>query len=311
MTRYVIIRILQGILTLLLASIVIFLLLRLSGEPTATLLPPDASLEDIARVRENLGLEESYFTQYFKYMSTVLRGDLGDSLVSRRPVTEDIFAKFPATLLLAVTAMGFALLIAIPAGVAASTKRGKWQDSLAKGGAIVGQSVPPFALGIFLILVFGVGLGWLPSGGYVDRGAQYLILPAVTLGFASVAAILRLTRSSMLDVLGSDYVRLARIKGLSERKVVWKHGLRNALIPVVTYSGLLFLWALAGSIVVESIFAWPGVGRLAAQAVQNRDYPVMQGILLIFTGLFVVMNLAVDLLYCFLDPRIRYDKRAA
>jgi len=311
MTRYVIIRLLQGILTLFLASIVIFLLLRLSGEPTITLLPPDASLEDIARLRENLGLDDSYFEQYFKWMSTILKGDLGTSLVERRPVTEVIFSRIPATLLLAVTAMGFAVLLALPIGVLASTRRGKWQDSLAKGTAILGQSIPPFALGIFLILVFAVGLRWLPVGGYVEQGWERLILPAVTLGFSSVAAILRLTRSSMLDVLGSDYVRLARIKGLSERKVVWKHGLRNALIPVVTYSGLLFLWALAGSVVVETIFAWPGLGRLAFQAVNNRDYPVEQGILLIFTGLFVLMNLAVDLLYSFLDPRIRYDKRAA
>jgi peptide/nickel transport system permease protein len=307
MTRYITIRVLQGIVTLVLSSIIIFTLARLSGDPTSTMLPPDASLEDIATLRTSLGLDESYPEQYFLWMAKIVKGDLGDSLIYRRPVFDLIASRFPATILLAVTANVFALLIALPIGVVAATRRGKWQDTLAKGTAITGQSIPAFWLGIILIQIFAVGLGWLPSGGY--GSPKYLVLPAITLGFSSVAAILRLTRSSMLDVLGSDYVRLARIKGLSERLVVWKHGLRNGLIPVVTYFGLLLVWAMAGSVVVESIFAWPGVGRLAFEAVLRRDFPVEQGILLVFTALFIVVNLVIDVLYCFLDPRIRYGKK--
>ena len=307
MARYILIRVMQGIITLFLSSILIFALIRLSGDPTATMLPPDASLEDIATLRTSLGLDESYPEQYYLWMAKIVRGDFGDSLIYRRPVSELISSRFPATLLLAAAANLFALLIALPIGVLAATKRSKWQDSLAKGLAITGQSIPAFWLGIILIQVFSVGLGWLPSGGY--GSPKYLVLPAITLGFSSVAAILRLTRSSMLDVLGSDYVRLARIKGLSERLVIWKHGLRNALIPVVTYFGLLVVWALAGSVVVESIFAWPGVGRLAFEAVLRRDFPVEQGILLLFTALFIVVNLVIDVLYCVLDPRIRYGKK--
>lgn len=306
MTRYIIIRVSQGIIALILSSIVVFLLLRLTGDPVMMLLPPDASLEDIATLRTHLGLDKSYFEQYFLFMANVVQGDFGDSLVYRRPVMDLIAAKFPATLLLALTANVFALLIALPVGVFAATKRGKWQDTLAKAVAITGQSIPAFWLGIILIQIFSVQLGWLPSAGY--GSLKNLILPAVALGFSSVAAVLRLTRSSMLDVLGSDYVRLARIKGLPERLVIWKHALRNALIPVVTLFSLHFVWALAGSVVVESIFSWPGVGKLAFEAVKLRDFPVEQAILLIFTAMFILVNLVVDILYCFLDPRVRYIK---
>lgn len=306
MARYVIIRVLQGIVTLFLSSILIFLLVRLSGDPTMTMIPPDASLEDIAILRKSMGLDRSLIEQYGLYMAKVFQGDFGDSIFWRRPVVDLVLERFPATLILAFTGNALALMLAMPIGVFAATKRGKWQDNLAKATAITGQSIPPFWLGIVLIQIFAVGLGWLKAGGY---GAAELILPAITLGFASVAAILRLTRSSMLDELGSDYVRLARIKGLSERKVVWKHGLRNSLIPVVTYFGLLLVWGLTGSVVVETIFNWPGVGRLAWEAVQNRDFPVEQGILLTFTALFILVNLVIDVLYCYLDPRIRYEKK--
>jgi ABC-type dipeptide/oligopeptide/nickel transport system permease component len=203
-------------------------------------------------------------------------------------------------------ANGISLCIALPIGVIASVKREQWPDWLAKATAIIGQSVPSFWLGIVLIQVFSVWLGWLPSAGY-GKPINF-ILPGFALGFGSIAAILRLTRSSMLDVLGNDYVRLARIKGLPERLVVWKHALRNALVPVTTFCGIHFVRTLAGSVVVESIFAWPGVGRLAYEAVTKRDFPVEQGILLIFCALFIVFNLGVDILYCYLDPRVRYVK---
>ena len=306
MTRYIIIRVGQGIIALILSSIVVFLLLRLTGDPTMMLLPPDATLEDIEILRTSLGLDKSYLEQYFLFMVKIVQGDFGDSLIYRRPVIDLIAARFPATLILALTATAISLLIALPVGVLAAKKRGKWQDSLAKATAITGQSIPSFWLGIILIQIFSVNLGWLPSAGY--GSPKNLILPAMAIGFSSVAAVLRMTRSSMLDVLSSDYVRLARIKGLPERVVIWKHALRNALIPVVTLFSLLFVRMLAGSVVVETIFSWPGVGRLAYEAVIKRDFPVEQGILLVFTALFIFVNLAIDILYCFLDPRVRYIK---
>jgi len=306
MTRYIIIRVWQGFIALILSSILVFLLLRATGDPTLMLLPQDATLADIAILREHLGLDKSYPEQYFFFMARIIQGDFGDSVFYRRPVIDLIFARFPATLLLALTANAVSLLIAVPVGVIAATKREKWPDTLAKATAIIGQAVPSFWLGIILIQIFSVWLGWLPSGGY--GSLRYLVLPAFALGYHSVAAVLRLTRSAMLDVLSNDYVRLARIKGLPERLVIWKHALRNALIPVVTFSGMHFVRTLAGSVVVETIFAWPGVGKLAFEAVSKRDFPVEQGILLIFTAAFIFFNLAIDILYCFLDPRVRYGK---
>jgi ABC-type dipeptide/oligopeptide/nickel transport system permease component len=303
MTRYLISRVVQGIIALFLSSIIIFILLRLTGDPTLLLLPPDATLADVETLRTNLGLDQPYPIQYFLFMRDVLTLDFGNSLFYRRPVLDLIASRFPATLILALVANAVSLLISIPFGVIAATKREKWQDTLAKAVAILGQSLPNFWLGIVLIQIFSVWLGWLPSSGY--GSLKYLVLPCIALGFGSVAAVLRLTRSAMLDVLTADYIRLARIKGLSERLVIWKHGLRNALIPVVTFAAMHFVRTLAGSVVVETIFAWPGVGRLAYEAVVKRDFPVEQGILIIFTALFILFNLAVDIMYLFLDPRVK------
>jgi len=303
MTRYLLNRLVQGVIALILSSILVFILLRLTGDPTTMLLTPDATLADVEALRKTLGLDKPYWVQYFIFMGDILQGDFGSSLFYRRPVLDLIMARFPATLLLAVTANGLSMLVALPFGVVAATHREKWQDTAAKVIAILGQSLPSFWLGIVLIQIFSVWLGWLPSSGY--GSVKFLILPAIALGFNSVAAILRLTRSAMLDVLSADYVRLARIKGLSERMVVWKHALRNALIPVITFSGIFFVRTLAGSVVVETIFAWPGVGRLAYEAVIKRDFPVEQGILILFTALFILFNLLIDIMYLFLDPRVK------
>jgi ABC-type dipeptide/oligopeptide/nickel transport system permease component len=303
MTRYIIKRLLQGIIALILSSIIIFILLRLTGDPTALLLTPEATLDDIAALRTQLGLDKPYPVQYLLFMRDVITLDFGDSLFYRRPVFDLIMSRFPATLQLAITANVVSLFIAVPFGVIAATHREKWQDTAAKAIAIIGQSAPIFWVGIVLIQIFSVVLGWLPSSGY--GGIQFLILPCIALGFNSVAAVLRLTRSSMLDVLSSDFVRLAKIKGLSDRLVIWKHALRNSLIPVVTFAAIHFVRTLAGSVVVETIFAWPGVGRLAYEAVLRRDFPVEQGILIMFTAIFILFNLLVDIFYLFLDPRVK------
>ena len=306
MSRYVLIRLMQGIVTLFVASIVIFGLARLTGNPLDMMLPETATEEEYKVIAEYLGLDKPLPEQYWIFIKEAAKGNFGRSLNFRRPVMECIVERFPATIKLAGLAALVSFLISLPAGMLAAVKRDRWQDIVAKGFAILGQSVPTFWLGIVLIQVFAVQLGWLPAGGY--GGIQRWILPAITLGYHSTAGVLRLTRSAMLDVLGTDYVRLARIKGVPEGLVIRKHALRNALIPVVTFSGVIYVRWLAGSVVTETIFAWPGVGRLAYQAVMNRDFPMIQGLIMIFVGLFVVFNLVIDILYCYLDPRVRYVK---
>lgn len=306
MSRYVVIRILQGILTLFVASIVVFGLARLTGNPLDVMLDEMATQEEYEKVSRYLGLDKPLPVQYKVFITNVVKGDFGDSIRYRRPVTELIVARFPATIKLAGAAALASVLISLPAGILAAVKRDRWQDIIAKGFAILGQSVPTFWLGIVLIQVFAIWFGLLPVAGY--RGIQYWILPALTLGYHSTAGVLRLTRSAMLDVLSTDYVRLARIKGIPEGLVIRKHALRNALIPVVTFSGVIYVRWLAGSVVTETIFAWPGVGRLAYEAVMSRDFPLIQGLILIFVGLYIIFNLVIDILYCYLDPRIRYVK---
>lgn len=301
-----VIRILQGILTLFVASIVVFGLARLTGNPLDVMLDEMATQEEYEKVSRYLGLDKPLPVQYKVFITNVVKGDFGDSIRYRRPVTELIVARFPATIKLAGAAALASVLISLPAGILAAVKRDRWQDIIAKGFAILGQSVPTFWLGIVLIQVFAIWFGLLPVAGY--RGIQYWILPALTLGYHSTAGVLRLTRSAMLDVLSTDYVRLARIKGIPEGLVIRKHALRNALIPVVTFSGVIYVRWLAGSVVTETIFAWPGVGRLAYEAVMSRDFPLIQGLILIFVGLYIIFNLVIDILYCYLDPRIRYVK---
>lgn len=306
MTRYLIIRLGQGILALIVGTILVFGLARLTGNPLDLMLPETATPEQRQQMAEYLGLDKPVYEQYFVFLGNAAKGDFGRSLFFYRPVTQIILERLPATLELGVTAMLFSMLVAIPVGVYAAVKREKWQDGIIKVFAIFGQSAPSFWLGIMLILIFAVNLRWLPAGGYGKL--EHLILPALTVATFSIAGFLRLTRSAMLDTLSTDYVRLARIKGLKERHVLWKHGLRNALIPVVTFTGFVLVNAFMGSVIVEAVFAWPGIGQLAYQALLWRDYPLIQGILVFSVGLFVLVNLAIDVLYVYLDPRVRFTR---
>lgn len=306
MSRYLTIRLLEGVVALFIASVMVFGLARLTGDPVQMMLPDTAGQVEQEALSRQLGLDKPLPVQYWVFISKAVRGDFGRSIRYRRPVADFIFERAPATIKLAFAAAVVSFLFSLPFGVIAAIKRDKWQDLLVKSFAILGQSMPTFWLGIMLIQLFAVLLGWLPSGG--NMGLRYWILPAFTIGFHSTAGLLRLTRSAMLDVLSSDYVRLARIKGLSERLVIWKHALRNVMIPVVTFSGLIYVHMLMGSIVAETIFAWPGVGRLAYEAVIYRDFPMIQGLILLFVGLYIIFNLIIDVLYVYLDPRVRYVK---
>jgi peptide/nickel transport system permease protein len=282
----------------------VFGLARLTGNPLHMMLPETATEQEYAAMAKHLGLDKPLPVQYWVFISNAARGDFGRSIRYRRPVIEFIMERMPATIELSLTAAVLSFIISVPFGVIAAVKRDKWQDLIAKVIAISGQSMPTFWLGIMMIQIFAVWFGWLPAGGY--RGFRYWILPAFTLGFHSTAGLLRLTRSAMLDVLNTDYVRLARIKGVPNRLVIWKHALRNALIPVVTFSGLIYVQLLVGSVVTETIFAWPGVGRLSYEAVIYRDFPMIQGLILLFVSFYIIFNLLIDISYVYLDPRVKY-----
>ena len=307
MRRYIVVRLLQGIVALSVATIIIIGIARLTGNPVELMLPLDATKDAYEAMTRHLGLDKSLYIQYWVFITRAVKGEFGRSIHYRRPVMELIVDRAPATIKLAAAAALVSFLISLPMGVLAAVKRDKWQDIIAKGFAILGQSMPTFWLGILLVQVFAVEFRWFPPGGY-RAGIQYWILPAITLGYHSTAGIVRLTRSAMLDVLGTDYVRLARIKGVPERVVIWKHALKNAFIPVVTFIGVIYIHFLMGSVVTEAIFAWPSVGMLAYEAVMKRDFPLIQGIIIIFVGLYIVFNLVIDVLYVYLDPRVRYVK---
>jgi len=247
--------------------------------------------------------------QFAAYAGGVLRGDLGRSFITNRPIARDVAERFPKTLLLAGTAMLFASAAGIAIGVASARRPGGWTDRLALGGAYLGISFPVYWVGLLLIVLFAVQLRWLPASGYAPgaRGLRYLVLPALALGTRSVAFLARVTRSAMLEVLGGDFVRTARAKGLGEQAVVYGHGLRNALIPVITVLGLDFGYYLTGSILTETIFSWPGIGRYVVNAIARRDLPAIQGSVLFLSGVFVLVNLLTDVAYAKADPRVRYD----
>jgi peptide/nickel transport system permease protein len=304
--RYIAGRILQSLITLLVVSVIVFALGRMLGNPLDVLLPLDASPELRQQETERLGLNEPFFVQYGLFIRELATGDLGTSIRSKQPVSELLMARLPDTLQLVGLAMAIALLVGFPLGVLAATRKGGIWDLLIRVIALFGQSIPSFWGGIMLILVFSVHFELLPVGR--NLGFQYTILPAVTIAFFGfiTAGLVRLLRASMIETLDSEYVKFARIKGASERVVVWKHALKNALIPVVTFLGFYFGIIIAGSVVVETVFAWPGVGRLAFEAVQWRDYPVIQGVVLMISGFILVSTLAVDILYAYLDPRIRF-----
>jgi peptide/nickel transport system permease protein len=265
----------------------------------------------IDRIRQELGLNDPLPMQYVRYMGNLLRGDLGTSLTTKTPVTDEILARVPATLELTIAAMLIVTLVAVPLGVLSAVKRGSFLDHLAMGGAMLGVSMPGFWLGIMLILLFALYLGWFPTSGLDESSPadflKSLFLPAFTLGTILMGLVTRVMRSSMLEVLGQDYVRTANAKGLRPVTVLARHALQNALIPVVTILGLQFASLLGGAVIIETIFAWPGMGRLAVNAIWRRDYPVIMGTVLVFAVTVIMANLIVDILYTFIDPRIRYE----
>ncbi len=303
MNSYLLRRLWQSVLVLFGVSVVVFLILHLTGDPAALLLPPDATAEDIARFRKSMGFDDPVAIQYARFLKGALRGDFGESLRHGEPAMALVVERLPATFELAGAALLLALCLAIPAGIISAVKRNTPVDYVSTVVALLGQAMPTFWLGIMLILVFSVRLNWLPSSGRGDL--QHLLLPAVTLGLFTTARITRLTRSGMLEVLGQDYIRTARAKGVSEPPVVWKHALKNASIPIVTIVGIELGTLLGGSVITETIFAWPGVGRLSVQAIFNRDYPVVQSAVFLLASTFVIVNFLVDVVYTYLDPRIR------
>lgn len=271
------------------------------------MLPPEASAEQVEDFRESYGFNDPFLVQYGRFLSSAIQGDFGRSLRYNQPAMELVIERLPATLQLSFTSVFLAVLLALPLGIIAAVNRNRAPDYAASCLSVIGQSMPNYWLGFMLVYVFAVKLGWLPTSG--GPGLRYVILPAVTIAFAIMALISRMTRSSMLQVLHQDYVRTARAKGQSENKVIVVHALRNALLPIVTIVGLQFGYILGGAVVIETIFAWPGLGLLTIQAIYSRDYPVVQASVLFLTVSFVLINLLVDVSYQFLDPRVRLVKK--
>ncbi len=303
MLPYLANRLISAIAMVVIVSIVVFTVTRLSGDPVRLMLPIEASNQDVEELRRRLGFDRPLPVQYVDFFARALRGDLGDSLRYRQPALTVIVDRLPATATLAASAMAVALLVAVPAGILSATHRGGGIDGVSRAISLLGQALPAYWVGIMLIIVFAVQLRWLPAAG--SGSPAHVVLPAVTLGLWPMARIARVLRSSLLESLGADYVRTARAKGLPERHVILLHALRNALLPAVTVIGLSFGIIFGGAIVTETVFAWPGVGRLLLDAVSQRDYPLVQAIVLMFAVLFLVVNLVVDLLYGVLDPRVR------
>ena len=308
MWRYLTGRLLQAVLSMLVVISIVFVLTRLSGNPVHLLLDVNATERDQEILTRHLGLDKPLPVQYGIYVKNIFLGDFGRSVLTRRPVTEHIWERLPATVELGFVAMFLSVLIGVPLGMYSAVRRGRPLDIGARVFAVLGQSMPAFWLGLMLILFFAVVLGVLPAGG--RGGLLHLILPAFTLGYFTSAAILRLTRSAMLEVLGSDYIKFARLKGLHEQVVLWKHGLKNALLPVITFAVMLFVQFLGGAVVTETVFAWPGLGRLILESITARDYPIVQAGVLVLSALYLGGNLFVDLLYSYLNPRIRHSTAA-
>ena len=304
MQRYILRRFVQSVALLFVLALIIFALARVSGNPADLLLREDATQEDRAHLLRVLGLDRPVHEQLYLFLAGALRGDLGESIRYRKPAVEVFFERLPNTLKLLPLAMVGALVIAIPLGVLAAVYRGTFVDRASGAIAVLGLATPSFWLGIVLIYIFSIKLGVLPSSRM--GGPSHYVLPAITLGLFLVAGMMRLVRSSLLEVMGSEFVKLARIKGLSQTVVIWKHCLSNALIPVTTLFGVYFALLITGAIVTETVFAWPGVGRLTYEAVIFRDYPMLQAVILLKAIIVLGVNLSVDILYAYLDPRVRY-----
>ncbi|MFN8926425.1 MAG: ABC transporter permease [Rhodospirillales bacterium] len=313
MRRYVVDRLLGMVLVMLVVATMAFLIVRvIPGDPAGIMLGPDATPADVAGLRTRLGLDRPIPVQYLIFLRDLVGGDLGQSIFLGRSVLQALADRTEPTLALTLMATLIALAIGIPAGIVAAVRRGGALDQTTRGLAMLGASIPSFWLALLFMQTFAVALGWFPVAGYGEPGApflermRHLIMPAVVLGLISSALITRFTRASMLDVLGEDYVRTARSKGLAERVVVMKHALRNAMIPILTVVGLTVAVLLGGAVVTETVFGLPGVGNLVVQAVLRRDYPVIQGALIVIAGIYVLVNLVIDLLYTLIDPRVRY-----
>jgi len=305
MTRYLIRRVLHAALTLFGASLLVFGLLRLlPGDPAKMLLPEGAPQSAVEELDRHLGLREPLPVQYLIFLRSIAGGDFGQSFQYRAPALQVFLERAPATLSLTALAMGITVAFGVSVGVLAAVRRGSGYDYAGMLFAVLGQSLPNFWLGIMLVLLFGVTLRWLPTSGF--QGWQYLVLPSITLAAYPTALVARLTRSGMLEVLNQDYIRTARAKGLAGWAVVVRHALRNAAIPVLTIIGLQIGALLGGAVITESVFAWPGIGKLAVDSIFFRDFPVVQTVLIISAGTFILINLVVDLLYTILDPRIRF-----
>ena len=306
MRRFVLRRVGYAVVSLFLLSVTIFLFVRVTGDPTVLLVEPGASQADLDALRHDLGLDRSLVVQYGTFVKGLVRGDFGKSFYYRTPVLELYLSRLPNSLLLAIAAMAFSLLIGIPSGIMAAVRVGGWWDSAGKLFALLGLSMPSFWVGLLLILFFSVYLGWLPSSG--SGTVLHVLMPAFALGWYFAAAHMRLTRSSMLEVLGSEYVKLARLKGLPEIRVIAKLAFKNALIPVLTLAGINLVLMVNVAVVVETVFAWPGIGRLLYEGIAFRDFPVVQATVLLAGSMIVIVNLVVDLLYAVIDPRIRYER---
>jgi len=306
MKRFILRRLGYAVLSLVLLSLTIFFFVRVTGDPAVLLVEPGASKADLEAIRQQFGLDRPLVVQYWHFMTSLLRGDFGQSFYYRMPVFELYLSRLPNSLILALAAMAFSLLIGIPAGIYAAVRVNRWGDSAGKIFALLGLSMPSFWVGLVMILFFSVYLGWLPSSG--SGTPLHIIMPAFALGWYFAAAHMRLTRSSMLDVLGSEYVKLARLKGLPEARVIAKHAFKNALIPVLTLAGINLVIMVNVAVVVETVFAWPGIGRLLYEGIAFRDFPIVQATVLLGGSMIVIVNLVVDILYAVIDPRIRYDK---
>lgn len=315
MYQYVLKRIFSIVPVLFVVSVIIFMIIHLTpGDPAVVMLGADANIEQIDVLHEELGLNRPIYEQYLTWIGNVFQGDLGSSFFTKEPVTLAIFEHLIPTLTLASLGMIVALLIAIPLGIAAANRRGSIVDTSIMGLSLLGMSVPNFLFALFLMLIVGVQLGWLPVAGYQPLSAgiwnhlKYLIMPAISLGVVQAALIARMTRTSMLDTLNANYIKMARSKGVKNFKIVYKHALRNALLPILTVIGQSFGSMVAGAVVAEIIFNIPGIGQLIINSVERRDYSVIQGVVLFVTFFYIFINLIIDLLYGLVDPRVRLDK---
>ena len=304
MQRYLLRRILLALLTLLVVSLIIFVMSRAAGDPRHIYLDDYSTQEDWDRLTESLGLDKPYYQQYGIFLGSALKGDFGESIKEARPSMDVIIERVPATLQLGLAAFAFSVIAGVPLGILSAVKRGSFLDMAGKIVALIGQSAPVFWLGLMLMFLFAVRLQWLPPYGRQEFAS--IVLPAVALGWFYAAANLRLLRSAMLNVLDSEYVKLARAKGVSNNIVIWKHALRNALVPVLTFAGITLGSLVTGSVVVETVFAWPGLGQLAIQALAGNDYPLLQAVVIVFTLMYVTAAMLVDIMYAYIDPRIRY-----